>query len=351
MASAGEVIYVDAGTYTGAVTVNKAVILKGANYGAPGSATRSSESIISNPSGTALTISTSGSTVDGFNILAGTAVSSSGVSAIIEHNKIAATATGINIAGTSSGYTVANNEITLSSHGSALAPTIGVSLTGVSGTTAATVSNNNIIGGYYGYFMYNVNSTPASSVTGGTITGAAQGIAAINGYAGYYPFVPSTVNISGITMSGFVGGTPQAGIYSFTGGSSNSATMNLNITGVNISGTGKLTADAAAMNFSDYSTATSILQNIVVSNSTISNNSNRGIAVRGPRATATVSANTINGNGFDAFGSPTVGYGVIALEGATLNLNNNFITNPSATSGVQAFALCAATIPAPQGAG
>ena len=75
--------------------------------------------------------------------------------------------------------------------------------------------------------MYNVNSTPASSVTGGTITGVAQGVAAINGYAGYYPFVPSTVNISDITMSGFVGGNPQAGIYSFTGGSENSATMNL----------------------------------------------------------------------------------------------------------------------------
>jgi hypothetical protein len=99
------------------------------------------------------------------------------------------------------------------------------------------------------------------------------------------------------------------------------------------------------MNFSDFSTATSTLQNIVVTNSTISNNSNRGIAVRGPRATATVNANTISGNGFDAFGGSTIGYGVIALEGATLNLNNNFITNPSSTSGVQAYALCAATIP------
>ena len=86
MASAGEVIYVDAGTYTGAVTVNKAVTLKGANYGVAGSATRVSESIISNPSGTALTISTSGSTVDGFNMLAGTAVSSTGVSATLRNN-------------------------------------------------------------------------------------------------------------------------------------------------------------------------------------------------------------------------------------------------------------------------
>jgi hypothetical protein len=126
--------------------------------------------------------------------------------------------------------------------------------------------------------------------------------------------------------------------------------MTLNISGVNISGTDKSTADAAAMNFSDFSTASSNLQNITVTNCTISNNKNRGINLRGSHATASITANTISNNGYVAFvGSSTAGYGVIALEGATLNLNNNFITNPSSTTGaVPVFALCAATIPTAQ---
>ena len=349
-AAAGDAINVDAATFTGAVSLNKAVILRGANYGIAASGTRSSESIISNSGSTAINITAEGASVNGFTISGATAVSSTNVAATVSNNIISASAMGISIGGTSTGYAVSNNAVTLSAQVAGSNPTVGISITGVSGTSAATISNNNISGAFYGYYIYSVNSSTASSVSGGTITGCANGIAAINGYNGVYAFVPSNVNISNITMSGFTGGNPQAGIYCFSGGSSNSATMTLNISGVNISGTDKSTADAAAMNFSDFSTASSNLQNITVTNCTISNNKNRGINLRGSHATASITANTISNNGYDAFvENSIVGYGVIALEGATLNLSNNFITNPSSTTGaVPAYALCAAMIPTAQ---
>jgi len=199
---------------------------------------------------------------------------------------------------------------------------------GYAGSAAATVSNNNISGAYYGHLLYSVSSTPVSTVSGGTITAVVQGVAVINGSTpGGLPFLPTTANISGITMNSFAGSYPQAGIYTYTAGANPAAILTLNISEVNISGTGKPTADAAGLNFSDFSTESGVRQNITVSNSTISGNANRGINARGPHAVVNVNTSTISGNGFDGFNSPNIGYGVIALEGATLNLNNNFITN------------------------
>jgi hypothetical protein len=45
----------------------------------------------------------------------------------------------------------------------------------VTGTTAAAISGNNITGPFIGYLAYNLNTTPASDIDGGTITGVLQG--------------------------------------------------------------------------------------------------------------------------------------------------------------------------------
>ncbi|MBK7408006.1 MAG: DUF1565 domain-containing protein [Saprospirales bacterium] len=74
--------------------------------------------------------------------------------------------------------------------------------------------------------------------------------------------------------------------------------------------------------------------NAVVTESTISNNLNRGIEVRGANALASVSTSTIEFNGSDPYGAGgNDGFGVYAGVGAGVTLNNNFITNPPSQAG------------------
>jgi hypothetical protein len=93
---AGDVLNVPAGTWPENVNVNKAVTLNGANEGIPCDGTRSAESIIQWGTGTAVTISSDGVTIDGFQIEGTTGVSSTGFNkASILNNKVNALEVGI----------------------------------------------------------------------------------------------------------------------------------------------------------------------------------------------------------------------------------------------------------------
>jgi len=83
------------GPYTGGiVNVNKAVTLKGANFGVSCSGTRGTESTINGGAGTAVTIASNGVTIDGFTINGAFGISdASYVGLSVSNNIINATAT------------------------------------------------------------------------------------------------------------------------------------------------------------------------------------------------------------------------------------------------------------------
>jgi hypothetical protein len=273
-------------------------------------------------------------------------------------NTITAAAAGINVtraalSGTNP-LTITGNNVTVSNQVIGMTPTAGISLTNVTGSPAATVGTNTITGPFYGYGIFNLNTSPVTTINGGTITGVMQGVAGSN----LFPpsnFAPSAFNVDGVTMSGFAGNHPSvtganfhAGVYTFTGGSDNTKTITSTISNVNVSGTGKIAADCAGLSFADFSTpGIGTMQNITVNTSTISNNLNRGINARGDNAVVTVNNSTLSGNGSDAFGTGgNIGFGAWAYSDVTLNLNNNFITNPSSVAGVYgAWALGAGLTP------
>ncbi|MEI8048840.1 MAG: T9SS type A sorting domain-containing protein [Bacteroidota bacterium] len=268
----------------------------------------------------------------------------------IHDNNIAATAIGISATGTSASATnslaIVNNTITLSSQLAGSNPTPGILLSKITGTAAATISNNTISGAYYGYLVYNLNTTPVTNITGGGITGVMQGVAAINiDPAGGGLRAPSNLKVSSITMSGFAGafsGSFHAGVYVYTGGAVANTSITAAVDKVNVTGTGKIAQDCAGLSFADFSTLASAGQNITVTECTLTDNLNRGINIRGLNAIVEVAASTLTGNGKDPYGlGGNDGFGIIVREGATANVHNNFITNPaSVAGGFQVSALC-----------
>ena len=191
--------------------------------------------------------------------------------------------------------------IQLSSQLAGSTPTVGIGLSGVGGSLPAMVSDNNISGAFYGHLIYGVNSSTRSEISGGAITGVMQGVAVINvdPQTGT-TYAPTRAKVSGMTISGFTGNYPalpsynfQAGVYGFTGGSNAANTLTLTIENMNISGTGRISAPCAGLYFGDFSTASSVMQNITVNTSSISNNRNRGVTVNGSKAVVTVSNSKI----------------------------------------------------------
>ena len=97
---------------------------------------------------------------------------------------------------------------------------------------------------------------------------------------------------------------------------------------LNISGTGKHAPNSAGMSLADFSSATGTMQNITVNLSTIYNNKNRGINVKGNNALVDVNACTLTNNGFDSNGSGNNGFGISAHDGGKAYVDNCYITNP-----------------------
>ncbi|GBL34520.1 serine-rich adhesin for platelets [Filimonas sp.] len=339
-ATAADIVNVAEGTYVESVTVNKSVSMVGSNAGVLGCGTRVGESVINGNFGTAVTISANGASVDGFRLIGATGVSSTGYSATVINNKVEALGVGLSIAGVSSGYTSSGNCITMSSQAVGTTPTVGIALSAVSGTTPALLNNNTISGAYYGYILYAVNTSTASTVSGGSITGVKQGVAVFNlnpqTLTGY---LPTTATISGISMSGFTGNHTgasfannnfHAGVYSYTEGSDANAKLMLTLNNLTIDGTGKIAPNCAGIMVADFSTGSGNRQTVTANNCILTNNLNRGANARGTNALFEINGSTLTGNGSDPFGTGgNIGFGIQVSTGASANVSNNYITNPS----------------------
>ncbi|HMU15719.1 MAG TPA: right-handed parallel beta-helix repeat-containing protein, partial [Flavobacteriales bacterium] len=325
----GDVLTASAGTFTENVTVNKAnMTLNGAQAG-NARCTPATESTIDGGTGTAVTIAADGVTLNGFHLDAKTGVSSTGFSgATISYNLVDADLYGIAAQGMTTGHTVSNNCVDMSQQFDGPTPTAGIALVG-SGT-APTVASNTVKDGYYGYVLYGMPAT--TTVSGGAVSGAQLGVAISNSTATAAPWgtlLPSDVTVSGVNMNGFAGAAgAQVGVYTFTApGTVPAEGLNVSVTGCTIDGTGKPVQNSAAIGFEDYSGGGVTVQNVSVANSTLTNNHNRGINVRG-RVVADIDGSVLTNNGYDAFGSGgNDGLGVLVSEDASATVNNCIINN------------------------
>ncbi len=346
----GHTITVAGSTYTENVIVSKALTITGANAGTAGCASRVAESTVAGGLGTAFNISTSGVTIDGFEITGATGVVSVGATNVaVRNNKISVTAIGVNAQNiaTSAGNTLTleDNCITLSSQLAGANPTTGVFVSGATGSDAVVMDDNTVSGAFYGYVLYGLNTTAASVVSDGTVTGAMQGVAIVNTLDGTTK-VKSNVAVSGMTMSGFFGAHPSmsarnfhAGIYTFTtAGTLPAEGITLSVAGSTINGTQTVTQASGGIYLADFSGLGATVQTVTVDESNIINNTNRGLDARG-RVAVTVTESTFTNNGGAAFGSDgNDGFTMIAQQGATINATNNFITHPAtSTTPVTAF--------------
>lgn len=205
----GDVIEVDAGTYTENVTVNKSLTIKGANFGTTGCGTRVAESIVAGGTGTAFTISANDVTIDGFNITGVTGISSTGVAGFkFKNNLITVGYIGINVsnvpfAGPMFISTVQDNCINVTTQ--VIAPsttTIGIIINTVAASPMPpTFNNNTISGAFYGYLVHNFNSGPFAAIMNGSITGVMQGIAVVNTLNGTNLF-PTSIEV--LVFKGFL---------------------------------------------------------------------------------------------------------------------------------------------------
>ena len=260
----------------------------------------------------------------------------------ISANNISASAMGIDVTSlvtsATNGLTLSGNNITVIGQLAGGNPTTGIFLRKITGTTAASIAGNTITGPYYGYLVYNMNTTAQTTITGGTISGIMQGLSAMNiDPAGSGVWAPSNMGVSTITMSGFAGNYPalpntnfHSGVYVYTGGSNMADAITAAIYKVSVTGTQKVQQDCAGLSFADFSTGSGTRQNITVTECTLTGNYNRGINIRGLNALVNISTSTLTGNGFDPFGpGGNDGFGIIVREGATAVVHNNFITNPA----------------------
>jgi len=242
---------------------------------------------------------------------------------------------------TLAGVTYDINWDNLNTHGSddtQTAPTVGILLAAASGTDDVTVQDNNVTDGFYGYVLSGVTAASAdrTTVKGGTYTNLLQGVAVLNTLDGVN-FAPSSVGVENVAFESFGGNYPNipaanfhAGIYGFTGGSNPAHTVDILIKSVSLKNTGKTSQASAGLYLADFSTGAGNRLNATATLSTIQDNKNRGVQVRGANATASVSTSHILGNGADPFGAGgNHGFGIYSGVGAQVTLLNNFIANPA----------------------
>ncbi|HTB85104.1 MAG TPA: immunoglobulin domain-containing protein [Candidatus Sulfotelmatobacter sp.] len=343
-------VNVAAGAYPESVTVGKPLALLGANAGIAGFGTRGAESIVNAGAGNALTIISTNVTVDGFELngMEGV-VATGGINVTVQNNAINASAVGVSASGlattATANFTLQNNSITLSNQLSGSTPTAGIGVLGVTGAQSPVIQSNNIAGAFYGYLLYDLAASVPTTVQGGYLTGVMQGVAVLN--SGPAPFsvpLPSTFALNNLGISGFSGSYPtlaaagvdfHAGVYVYTATPNTAAVVTGTISNVTITGSGKISGDSAGIDLADFTTDNGgARQNISVVNCNISTNENRGISVTGTNAVLTVTGSTVLGNGFDPYGSGSLGtddygYGIIAQNRAQLTVQNCFIANPA----------------------
>lgn len=261
------------------------------------------------------------------------------VGGTIDNNDIQASAIGIDVTSCVVSLTnplvIQNNDLTMVQV--AGSPNVGISLNKISGT-AATISGNDIVGPFYGYTVYNMNTATPTDIYGGTISGVMQGVSAFNANTSAV-WAPSNFKVTGINMSGFAGNHPtipaanfHSGVYVFTGGTDLNNKVTLVAENVSVDGTGKIQQDCAGMSFADFSGLAG-MQDITVMACTLTNNLNRGFNIRAG-ADVEIMTSTLTNNGGDAFGAGgNDGFGIIARLGATVDVHNNFITNPASVAG------------------
>jgi hypothetical protein len=194
----------------------------------------------------------------------------------------------------------------------------------------------------------NINTSTQTIIEGGDIAGVMQGVTMFNTLDGV-TYTATNLGVNGVNMSAFTGDYTSipafgpfnfhAGVYSFTGGGTTTEVTTIDIDGVTIDGTGSPQQNSAAVAIADFSSAsTAPVQLVSVTNSTITNNTNRGVDARG-FVDVTVTENTFTNNGAAAFGSGgNNGFTIIAQAGAQLSATLNSITHPaSSTTSVTAF--------------
>jgi hypothetical protein len=237
--------------------------------------------------------------------------------------------------------------------------TASVSLRTIDGDQAPTVTNNVVRtdgdddqdsdaepdGSFYGYALDAVNvSSGATTISGGSVQGAAQGIAVLDGQSN----PQSTLTLQGISLSNFNGDAPnnsgvnhQSGVFVYTTGGDrsngssdadgNSGTTTVTVDNVSVDGTEYVTNFSAGLNFSGFGDADDA-QSITVTNSTVQNCANRGLLASGyadtgtedTKVDVTVGGGTvIENNGSTA--SPD-DYGIISEYGADVTLNDVTVT-------------------------
>lgn len=216
-------------------------------------------------------------------------------------------------------------------------PSAGVVLAAATGTDAVTLQDNSVNNAFYGYILTGVTTSPITKVTGGTYTDLLQGVAVLNTADGVN-YAPSNVGVEDLTFDSFSGDYPaiipdanfHSGIYGFTGGSNAADAVDIQVNNVTIKNTGKTDSNSAGFHLADFSTGAGNRLHADVTLSTIEDNLNRGIYVRGNNATASISTSNINENGADPYATGgNHGFGVIAGKGAEVTLLNNYISNPA----------------------
>jgi hypothetical protein len=265
-------------------------------------------------------------------------------------NTINAGTVGINITGmalsATNSLTIDDNNIDLSAQTNGGNPTVGISIANVTGTAAATITDNDVTDAFYGYGVYKLNTTPISKIEGGTISGVMQGIAFINvDPITFSVFAPSNAEVNNVSMNTFTGSSLNpannfhAGVYAFTAATTTPTNgITLAINNCTIDGTQSMSASGAGIYLGDFSGSAVPVQQVTIDNCTIQNNTNRGLDARG-KVIATVTESSFLNNGGAASGvGGNDGFTMIAQQGATINANNNFIVHPAtSTTPVTAF--------------
>ena len=253
-------------------------------------------------------------------------LASTGAGTLVDNNEIHAYHRGIfhNLQyGTATAATITNNTLIAETNGDfpASSTNFGIELASIQNTVGANVANNNISGHVYGYLLWNMPTTTAINIAGGTLNNNQYGVFATS-QDPQFGAASQSVNasVSGLTITNSaiagitVSDTPATsatalGISNVTisGSPTGIATIGANasasVTGSTVSG-----ANSAGLNVGATGGATTASCNAFYSNGV------GALTSSGAYATLTLTNNSIVGN--------TVG--VSQTTGSTLTANGNY---------------------------
>lgn len=351
MAADGTTVTVASGTFSeDSIYIDRSISLNGANAGTAASGTRGAETIIEpSSSSNGLFVDTDNVAIDGFelgqsNLLTGF-VSDGFTDITITNSIINTDSIGIYINDATTGaITISQNQINTSGFvGPSLSGlTSGISLSGLTSSVDVDVNDNAIDGGTYGLLVFDCASSAPLSVSNLDVTNLIQGIL-VSATNGTYE-QPNSLTIDGLNATAFdepgggITNIPQTGVYIYTNGSATlSDVQDVTITNSTIGGTGSTTSDYAGIICGDFSGVLGgTIQDITISGTTVENNLNRGIYVRGRNTTASLSDVTFTENGADPTGSGgNPGFHLVVRNDAVVDVINSVFTNPASQTSDQ----------------